>query len=387
MSPFDMRPARIKFSLALILSIGMTPPANAQLQVDSSETYLDELAYLFDRAHQGPASDRKEDGPLLRVLPDGTVDTAGTGALTGADTELVQTAQRLFKFYKSLGGHTGNRALLLQHTRNGLFTAYEGSPGTLSQSLGGAMGGALRAMARADSSLPEVAASWMTHYSRALETPGARPPAYPVARISRGQNSQITLSGPEITQAGPDAILAGPPGSRITVRKTQNGRLEASALFPDTIPAGFSKLYLYRAGDALRPVASYDVSVVAGRSGAGPVEQDDHGATPRTATALLTPGVTHARREGQISAVDDVDMFSVRVSAAGTLSLRSLGSSDVTAYLQDQRGNRITGNDDDGTGYNFKMQTPVQPGNYLLSVQHCCGGSGNYRIDTTLTPD
>lgn len=386
-----MSNARIIFSLSLILASGVTPfpaQANAHMQVDSSETYLDELAYLFDSARQRLPADRKGDGPLLRILPDGTVDTTGAGTLTGTDTELVQAAQRLFKFYKSFGGHPGNRALLMQHTRNGLFTAYEGAAGTVSQSLGGAMGGALRAMARADASLPAVAASWVTDYSRALETPGTRPPAYPVARISRGQNSLITLSGPEIIQAGADAILAGPPGSRITVRRTQNGRLEASALFPDTIPAGFAKLYLYRAGDALRPVASYDVSVVtAGRSGATPVEADDHGATPRTATALLAPGETHARREGQIGAQDDVDMFSVRVSAPGTLSLSSRGSSDVTAYLQDQRGNRIASNDDGGTGYNFKMQAPVLPGNYVLSVQHCCGGSGNYRIDSALTPE
>ncbi|MDP1671210.1 MAG: hypothetical protein Q8L63_03885, partial [Alphaproteobacteria bacterium] len=62
------------------------------------------------------------------------------------------------------------------------------------------------------------------------------------------------------------------------------------------------------------------------------------------------------------------------------------GSSDVAARLLDSHGNTIARNDDGGGGYNFGMQTRVSPGNYLLSVEHCCGGTGNYHVDTTLTP-
>ncbi|MEQ1890634.1 MAG: hypothetical protein ABL951_15880, partial [Alphaproteobacteria bacterium] len=356
------------------------------VEADSSPEYLAGLMQLFNAANLIAPETLKEEGPLLRITPDGAVSSPGNGRLSAPDRELAEAARRLFSLYRSLGGQTGARPLLFQRTKSGLFAAREGLTGTLSTTLGGAMGGALQSLARADASLPASAASWIPQFATALENPGTRPPAYPVARIARNQRTMITLSGPEIARAGADAILAGPPGSTINILKTEAGRLLASTVFSDAIPDGFAKLYLYRAGDALTPVASFDVSVGAGRTGAAVTEPDDHGATPRTATALLPAGASSAKGFGQIGTGNDVDMFALRITEPGLLALRSHGSSDVIARLTDSRGNPVASNDDGGDGYNFGIHTMVNPGNYLLSVQHCCGGNGKYQIDTTLTP-
>lgn len=369
----------------------ITLPALAQAtlraEADSDPDYLASLTQLFDAANQIAPEALRGEGPLLRINPDGVVSTQDNARLSAPDQELADAARRVFSLYRSMGGQTGTRALMLQRTKNGLFAAREGSSGSLSTSLGAAMGGALQSLARADASLPATVAAWLPQLATAMETPGMPPPAYPVARVPLNQRTLITLSGPEIARAGPDAILAGPPGSTINILRTQARQMQASAVFTGASTQGFNTLYLYRSGDALTPVTSFDVAVGAGRAN-GPVtaEPDDHGASAKSATPLLQSGALRASRDGQIGAANDVDMFTLRVTAPGMLAVNSRGSSDVTAHLLDSRGNPIARNDDGGPGYNFGMQTPVNPGTYLLSVQHCCGGGGNYHIDAALTP-
>lgn len=380
----------VKISLTLFSAfITLTSPALAQstltIEADGNPEYLAGLAQLFADVNRIAPDALSGEGPLLRITPDGAVSAADKSTLSATDQALAESARRLFSLYRSLGGQTGTRALLLQRTKNGLFAAREGMAGTLSRSLGAAMGGALQDIARTDSGLPASAAAWLPQLTAALSNPGMLPSPYPVARVLRNQRTVITLSGPEIARAGADAILAGPPGSTINILKTEGGRLQASTVFSETTPEGFAKLYLYRSGDALRPVASFDIAVGAGRASAAGTEPDDYGATARTAMTLLQAGATRASLEGQISAANDVDMFSLRVSEPGMLAVNSRGSSDVTAKLTDARGNPVASNDDGGAGYNFGLTTPVNPGTYLLSVQHCCGGNGKYQINTTLT--
>jgi len=383
------RGSRMMIAVAALLACAGAPvAAQPGLAVETRDgaDYLDGLAHLFEDANRIAPGVLNSDGPIIRITPDGAISSAENAPLSEADQELGQAGKRLLALYRALGGQPGSHALLLQRTSNGVFAAREGSAGALSKTVGGAMGAALLSIARADASLPAAAASWIPQLATAFQTPGMRPPPYPVARIPRNQRTVINLSGPEIARAGTDAILAGPPGSIINILSTSGDKLQASTVFSQNTPDGFTKLYLYRAGDALTPVASFDVSVGAGRANPAAGEPDDHGATARTATALLPAGATHATGAGQIGAGHDIDMFTLRVTTPGVLSVTSRGSSDVAARLLDSHGNPVAGNDDGGTGYNFELNTAVNPGNYLLSVQHCCGGNGNYQIDTTLAP-
>ena len=356
------------------------------VEADSSPEYLAVLGQLFDTVHRIAPATIMEEGPLLRVTPDGTVHTDSGVRLSSQDLALAESAKRLFSLYHALGGQAGERALFLQRTRNGLFLAREGMAGSLSPTADAAMGSALRSLAAADSSLPTAAREWLPQLAASFEHPDLPPPPFPVARIAPNQQTLITLSGPEIARAGSSPILAGPPGSRINIIKSEAGRLQAEAIFPETINDGFAKLYLFPAGDRLTPVASFDVSVgtASGQGRAAP--PDEHNGSTGNAVLLLPPGATRAHIGGQIRAANDVELYALRVSQPGTLAIRSHGSSDVTAQLMDGHGNPVASNDDDGDGYNFGIQSQVSPGKYMLSVRHCCGGGGNYQIDTVLTP-
>ena len=378
-------------SAQLLLAAMPVIPAMAQPELraesGSHPEYLDGLAQLFTASNRIAPDMLQSEGPLLRISPDGPPATVEGADLNEADRELLAAARRLFALYRDIGGKVDGRALLFQRTRGGLFVAREGMTGALSGSLGVGMGSALLALARSDTSLPEPAAAWVRNLAAGLAQPGKSPPPFPIARLPRDEATVITLSGPEIAGAGADPILAGPPGSMINIISNTGGQIRARAVLPASTPPGFSKLYLYRAGNALSPIADFDIAVGASTAGAGNPARgvDDFGAAASSATPLLRPGERQASRNGQITAAGDVDMFSLNVTSAGMLAVNSRGSSDVSARLLDRRGNAIASNDDGGGGYNFALRAPVSPGQYLLSVKHCCGGGGNYHIDAGFT--
>lgn len=376
------------FAALCVLLFILAAPAQSMVTAaaDGQAEYLDALAELMADVNRIAPEDLHGDGPLLRIAADGQLSPAQK-RLSKVDRELAAAGGRLLTLYRSIGGQTGARGLLLQRTQAGLFIAREGATGTVSKNLGAAMSGALQDFAKADTTLPPIASAWVPQLAASMSRTGSPPPQNPVARLARNQRTVITLSGPEIATAGPDPILTGPRGSSIHIVRTARGQLQASVTFSEETPEGFSKLYLFRAGNALSPVADFDITVGGGARNATTAVADDHGATPQTATQLLQAGANRASLAGEFGAPDDVDMFRVNVSAPGSLAIASRGSSDVTARLLDSRGNPVASNDDGGTGYNFGIQTPVNPGNYLLSVQHCCGGGGNYHIDTSLTPE
>lgn len=379
-------------ALAPILLAAMPAvPAMAQITVSteaaSAPGYLDGLAQLFAASSRVDPGMLHDEGPLLRISPDDPPEAINDSGLSEADRELLAAARRLFALYRDIGGKVDGRALLLQRTKGGLFVAREGMTGALSGSLGGGMGSALLALAGGDASLPESAAAWVSNLAEGLAQPGKFPPPFPIARLPRGEPTLITLSAPEIASAGADPILAGPPGSMISILSNTGGQIRASAILPASTPPGFSKLYLYRAGNALSPIRDFDIAVGSAITGQGsPGERaGNFGAGAGGATPLLRPGETQASGNGQITSAGAVDMYSLTVTSAGMLAVSSRGSSDVSARLLDRRGNAIASNDDGGGGYNFALRAPVNPGQYLLAVKHCCGGGGNYHLDAALT--
>lgn len=96
-----------------------------------------------------------------------------------------------------------------------------------------------------------------------------------------------------------------------------------------------------------------------------PGGNDDHSDTRSGATFLPLGG----SRSGQIETENDTDYFRVEVTEAGTLTVYTTGSRDVDGILYDSSGFFLTYDDDSGGGYNFRIQHPVSPGTYYISVE------------------
>ena len=91
---------------------------------------------------------------------------------------------------------------------------------------------------------------------------------------------------------------------------------------------------------------------------------DDHSHTLAGATYLPLGG----SRSGRIETEDDLDVFRVVITQAGTLTVYTTGSRDVFGRIGNSSGSIVAGDDDSGSGYNFRFRYPVTAGTYYIVV-------------------
>jgi hypothetical protein len=112
---------------------------------------------------------------------------------------------------------------------------------------------------------------------------------------------------------------------------------------------------------------------------------DDHGNSAGSATAI---GV-NTSVSGAIGAAGDQDYFRVTLTAAGTLTVYTTGSTDTFGQLLDGSGQELESNDD-ATDTNFRISRSVNAGTYYIAVRHySSSGTGSYvlRVEGPLVSD
>ena len=109
---------------------------------------------------------------------------------------------------------------------------------------------------------------------------------------------------------------------------------------------------------------------------------DDHGDTRAAATDLSLGG----NEQGRLDSSDDVDVFRVRTTEAGTLTVYTTGSTDTYGRLSDSDGTVIESNDDGGEGTNFRIEESVSAGTYFVAVSPY-GSAGSYTIHARFVAD
>lgn len=392
------RIARIA-SASLALSLLTTPViAQSVLTADteiSGDAYLNRLAEIMNDIRNLVPDTVEGEGPLLTILPEtGDVGTE-LGALSDADRQLVRAGRRLFDLYREVGGNPGGRPLLIQRTANGLFSALQGENGNVSAQPGEALAGSLNDIAASDERLPGAVAPVVAAIAETLASAPNADAAFdllaalepdPIAVLSRNQRVGLTITGPDIETAGRFAVVAGPAGSTVGRTTVSGDTLTTNIVIGPETADGFGEILLFSGTDSLTPVTSYDIAVRGGETTPPDAEPDDHGGTTATATPLLGGGAISASVTGHIGSADDVDMFSLTVTAPGNLTIASSGPTDITATLSDSNGTLVASDDNNGSRYNFAVQSTVNPGTYVLTVRHCCSGSGRYQLDTVLNP-
>ena len=119
-----------------------------------------------------------------------------------------------------------------------------------------------------------------------------------------------------------------------------------------------------------------NLNVTVGASGSCPVEDDDHGDTQATATAVGVPSATAGRLETDT----DNDYFRLDVRGPGKLTVYTESSLDTVGALIREDSGDLRSNDDSGSGSNFRIETDVTAGTYYVRV----GGYGSATGDYTL---
>ena len=115
----------------------------------------------------------------------------------------------------------------------------------------------------------------------------------------------------------------------------------------------------------------------------GNTEDDAHSGSINGAT-LVPLGSNTA---GNLT-IGDVDFFTFEIVEAGTVTVRTEGSTDTYGTLLDADGSIIFSDDDRGENGNFRIDITVAPGTYYLEVKGFNGrASGPYTLLVEFVPD
>ena len=151
----------------------------------------------------------------------------------------------------------------------------------------------------------------------------------------------------------------------------QDGGDGANFRFAQAITAG---VYLVRVSGEPGATGSYSLHVA---FEAGDVEAgDDYGDTPDAATAIGVPSST----AGQLEASGDIDYFRLVLDRPGTLSAYTTGATNTQGELSGDDGSVLGADDDGGGGSNFRIETDVTAGTYLVRVRGAGSATGAYTL-------
>ena len=77
----------------------------------------------------------------------------------------------------------------------------------------------------------------------------------------------------------------------------------------------------------------------------------------------------------------EVKRYRLQLNNNANVNISSVGPSDVTATItEDKTGAIIERDDDSGKGYNFSISKALKAGAYILEVRHCCAGTGAFGL-------
>ncbi|MDH4274049.1 MAG: DUF1566 domain-containing protein, partial [Gammaproteobacteria bacterium] len=117
------------------------------------------------------------------------------------------------------------------------------------------------------------------------------------------------------------------------------------------------------------------------------VTQDIEGDTTATAVPLAVGGSVAAKIDYVASYAygRDTDVFKIDVTSAGWLTVKSTGTTDVTAYITNTSGTWIAANDNYLGSNNFQMTVNVAVGTYYVWVNAANAALGSYTVNASLS--
>ena len=223
--------------------------------------------------------------------------------------------------------------------------------------------------------------------------------------VPRGETQVLTLSGRNYSDTGGPPVVLTPASLYVNdVAFDSAEQIKVTLSVDEGAALGAQRLHIFNQGRAFRSAGRYLVHIVASveeleaiAAGASPpktvspaaasalylggVGSDDDYGDDATTAADIIDGLT-----GRLEQPGDRDVFRLIVPQSAVVDVASVGAADLMAELHDAANKLIATDDDSSDRYNFRLSHQLAVGTYYISISHCCGGTGGYRLTTTLTP-
>jgi len=303
----------------------------------------------------------------------------GPADMTTAETMWSKANLRVYDLYEALGGNAIDLRQVYRHQSGRFYVALDTVGGQWFATAEDARGYMLKLLIQRSIELPQGVRSAMAQLAaNDLESvTGAARTSLASARafLVRGSSTAATLTGTGFSDADGAPSVQGPPG--VTVRNVvfdSGSQLRFTIDVEPTARLGAGRLAVFNGGTAMVPVDHAEIHVVDGGTGfAG-----QGGGSGPIALPLAVPTASAIATKGEERT------FNLVLPTAGTLTVASVGGTDVSAQLLRADGTLEASNDDGGNWYNFRIQRTLSAGNYSLKVRHCCQGVGEFTLTATL---
>ncbi len=294
---------------------------------------------------------------------------SGTGLSDPAIGTLAGSASDLLKAVSALTGTASASTYLIRMAPGRIFIGIDGRGGRQFDDVCAGLGYLLTLIAADMGANPEALAQAATPDAvfKAL-TARQGPQRDPIAVLQQGATASLRLEG----WTGEAHSFSGPPGVHLYGQhRDDTGALVMTAHVSGQAPAGAHWLTAYAPGSRLRAVKRWPLTIVTGNASAPP---------PFAVPVEMTAG---EQRAGQLTG-QGTATYRIAVDRPGTLVVASQGLTDTAARLTGPKGTLLGTDDDGGAGWNFRLETPVEPGVYTLDVDHCCGGAGDFSLTSAI---
>ena len=353
------------------------------------------------------------DGVIARAAGSGGGDRPATffdlNSAAGApvdDDAVIAGARRLYEIYRAVGGPRIDKHAYFERKNGRIYIGLDGEGGRW-------VNGGVQALEVFREQLVEEAVTLPT-------APGSQAPCQgfgcllyandngdaPLAGFAlRGATQVLTLSGSGYSNTGGPPVVLTPASLYVNDVVFESAeQIKVTLSVDEGAALGAQRLHIFNQGRAFRSAGRYLVHIVASveeleaiAAGAKPpktvppatanalylggVGSDDDYGDDATAAADIVDSLT-----GRLEQPGDRDVFRLVVPQNAVVDVASAGAADLMAELRDAADKLIAADDDSGDRYNFRLSHQLAAGTYFITISHCCGGTGGYRLTTTLTP-
>ena len=169
-------------------------------------------------------------------------------------------------------------------------------------------------------------------------------------------------------------IAIGGNGLNVREYKTTTDGISAKVLASSDAKPGLNSVFGFSSKTKFRPSSVAVVNVIAnGEEGSSQKHKMKRGTEEIT---LLSRG---QEKHYKINNAEE-KRFKFSLTSSSTVRLKSRGPTDVVGAIFTKKGKIILSDDDSGRNYNFAIHQKLPPGDYILSVRHCCFGEGPFSL-------
>ena len=169
-------------------------------------------------------------------------------------------------------------------------------------------------------------------------------------------------------------IAIGGNGLNVREYKTTTDGISAKVSASSDAKPGLNSVFGFSSKTKFRPSSVAVVNVIAnGEEGSSQKHKMKRGTEEVT---LLSRG---QEKHYKINNAEE-KRFKFSLTSSSTVRLKSRGPTDVVGAIFTKKGKIILSDDDSGRNYNFAIHQKLPPGDYILSVRHCCFGEGPFSL-------